>query len=78
VIRATIKKYVLHPGWIRSVIDGQKHYISAHQLASLYRVSMAECVIFDNSSSSEEVYKNYGLIPLYPNYMGNYNVPYKD
>jgi hypothetical protein len=29
-------RYVLHPGWVTSVNDGDKHYISANKLMRLY------------------------------------------
>ena len=37
--------YVLCPGWVRSRTDGDAHFIGARQLAHLYGVSMAECLV---------------------------------
>jgi hypothetical protein len=33
------------PGLVRSKTDGQAHYINANQLAMLYRIPMAECIV---------------------------------
>lgn len=38
-------RYLLCPGLVRSRNDGQSHVVSSHQLAALYRVPMAECLV---------------------------------
>lgn len=39
------RKYIVKPGHITSVNDGDRHYISAHKLIELYRVDAKECVV---------------------------------
>lgn len=38
------KKYAVAPGWIRSVNDGQRHWIGFGALTWLYGVNPAECI----------------------------------
>lgn len=38
-------RYLLCPGNVRSRRDGQAHYVPAMQLATLYSVPFADCVI---------------------------------
>lgn len=40
-------KYILHPNWVRSINDGQEHYISGAQLAELYRLPKGSWIEFD-------------------------------
>lgn len=42
-----MKKFALHPGWVRSQSDGDMHYISAAQLAGLYGIHHNEYIIWD-------------------------------
>ena len=66
------RRYVLHPAFVTSQSDGQRHYISALMLARLYRVPMDECVCFDPRS---------GWVPpdnaihLRPRFDGDYTLP---
>jgi hypothetical protein len=62
-------KYVLHPQWITSKNDGQRHFIGPKQLASLYRIPIAECIVAGDFSSEKE-----NLIHLYPSYEGDYDI----
>jgi len=62
-------KYALHPGEIKSKIDGDIYYISSGQLIRLYQVKPNECILWENA---EKEYKEY--IHLYPSYEGNYNI----
>jgi hypothetical protein len=39
-------KYALHPGWIISKKDGDRHYISAGALIRLYKVKPTDCWIW--------------------------------
>lgn len=66
-----IKRYILRPGWIFSRNDGDRHYISAPQLAQLYGVSMQECFIARDETSLTDT----ALIALEPRYDGNYEIP---
>ena len=65
-----MKKYILHPGYMYSNFDGDKHYISAFQLCLLYSVKWSECVVYvsDNSEGIKD------LISLYPRSNGNYEL----
>lgn len=39
-------KYLLCPDWVDSAVDGQRHFVSAVQLAQLYGVPPSECIIY--------------------------------
>jgi hypothetical protein len=66
-------KYVLVPGFVVSESDGQRHHIGAVELASLYRVSMSECVVYDAMRCGAGGYK--GLVHLRPRFDGDYRIP---
>jgi len=59
--------YVLHPGEVRSVFDGDWHFISAGQLANLYGLKRGTWVPYKGDG-----YKYSGLIHLYPREEGDY------
>lgn len=40
-------KYLIYPGVVRSPVDGDLHYVSATELASLYGVDYSECRVHD-------------------------------
>jgi hypothetical protein len=69
--RPTINRYALHPGKIQSSSDGDTHFISASQLARLYRVRMSECVIWKEGMHTHD------YIHLFPRTNGNYQLPEK-
>ena len=69
-------KYIVHPGYVRSRVDNEQHWISARQLMNLYGVSPKECVIGPLSSpirihglTRNAIAK---LIHLVPRYDGKY------
>lgn len=76
-------KYVLYPGHVRSQHDGDYHFISAKQLAQLYRVPMEECLVIDYEQArllpTREKLALYNqaehLIQLSPRYKGDYSLP---
>ncbi len=73
-----MKKYLLCPGPVTSKIDGDRHHISASDLARLYGVQMSECVVRSESLISTRgrgLNENNGLIELWPRYDGNYKLP---
>ncbi len=43
--QAVTARYLLLPGLVRSAADGDVHHVGASQLARLYRVSMADCIV---------------------------------
>lgn len=67
------KKYVVYPGEVRSLIDGDKHFINAAQLIMLYKVAYSECVIAPRDLRGWVV--PVGLISLYPRSDGKYELP---
>ena len=77
-------RYLLCPGWVTSRTDGDRHYVGASQLAMLYGVSMAECMVLPDPSSFENAMRRsllldrmvHGeLIPLSPRKDGDYKLP---
>lgn len=74
------KLFAIYPGWMGSHHDSDSHYISAPQLARLYRVSMAHCVVVNLDDHAkpwrrERVAYAATLIPLRPRYNGDYSLP---
>lgn len=41
-----MKKYLLHPGYVISKTDGDRHYITSENLMRLYNVRPHECVTY--------------------------------
>jgi hypothetical protein len=72
--RGHMIKYILYPGVVISRTDGQKYYISASRLAELYRVSMDECVVYDDVWCLG-IRNKHKLIKLFPRYDGHYCLP---
>lgn len=64
-----IPKYMVHLGWVKSISDGDLHYISAVQLVRLYNLRPEEYVL-PGVGRSEGDYIN-----LYPRFDGNYTKP---
>lgn len=44
---AVMIRYILHPGWVESWNDGDRHYIDAPKLARLYGVPWNQCIVHD-------------------------------
>ena len=68
------KKYRLWPGPVESITDGDRHFISAPELARLYGVKMEECEIAGFRDRGKLLNGPY-LIDLTPRHDGNYEVP---
>ena len=65
------KEFLIVPGKVTSIRDGDIHFISAHQLINLYGVKRDECIIVrDDTRSVPE-----GLLYLEPSYEGDYTLP---
>ena len=66
-------KYIIHPGYVISKNDGDRHYIGYHKLIELYNVDPKECIdarsLYTRSKSCED------CIDLKPRYDGNYTLP---
>lgn len=71
----------LHPGWVRSKIDGDWHYIDARRLAFLYELKSDEYVVVDPEQplaaykAAKMLVEELGLISLHPRSDGNYTLP---
>jgi len=68
------KKYLVCPGWIRSVTDGDWHYVGVENLIKLYGVKKEECVIpiTGDSETIRKMAKNSNLTRLVPRPRGDY------
>ena len=78
------RRYLLCPGLVRSSTDGDRHYISAAQLARLYGVSMDDCHVLPNDNEWASRMKRRflldrvdggELVPLRPRHDGDYALP---
>ena len=64
-------KYVVHPGYVVSRNDGDKHYITFIQLCRLYEVNPNECI--NAESQKQTVGRDLAsLTHLHPRWDGNY------
>lgn len=66
----TKKKYLLIPGHVKSINDGDIHYISPVMLKNLYNVNMSECLIYNPKLKQPK-----NLIELHPREDGDYTLP---
>lgn len=64
------KKYILRPGYVTSINDGQLHWITAEKLMALYGVSKDECYTIDSIRGVDVT----GLINLRADPLGNYSL----
>lgn len=64
-------KYAVFPGYVTSINDGDRHFISLNRLCQLYGVSPRECI--DASRLPKTAYGD--LILLRPRLDGNYQIP---
>jgi len=67
-----MKRYILHPGFVRSRTDGGIHYIGAVELAQLYGLALRDCVVKIDWRNGEG---RFGEVHLYPRIDGNYVLP---
>jgi len=69
-------RYYLHPGKVRSISDGEIHYIGVGQLARLYNLSLRSPNVIVQNDMYREDYLGYtfrnGDIHLYPRERGDY------
>ena len=77
-VLAMSKRYIIAPGNVKSVSDGDIHYISADKLIQLYNVNPLECVVYE--PARHKTLKGYtqeqldGMQWLSPSMNGNYNL----
>ncbi len=64
------RKYVLHPGRVRSDSDHDIHYVDFTTLAKLYEVDINECIVLNSGVQEGELPSH--LIHLYPLPDGRY------
>jgi len=63
--------YAIHPGWITSLYDGDRHYIGVGSLVRLYELRTGEWIPWHNNKGRDP--NKY--IHLYPRPDGNYGRP---
>jgi len=81
-------RYILRPGTVTSRTDGDRHFITAGQLARLYGVNPAECLVVPLDKPAgmlDTVYfqllfcaeqlEGFGIPVLRPQYSGDYRIP---
>lgn len=67
------RRYVLHPGFVRSRNDGERHWISFDRLAELYHLPLHDCSAY--VSPAEEASGVIEVIHLFPRDNGDYSLP---
>jgi hypothetical protein len=71
-----VKKYAVHPGFVISRIDGDKHFINSAQLARLYELDSDEYIVWNEREPRTYLgRREEDYIHLYPRYDGNYGRP---
>jgi len=69
------KKYAIHPDFVTSNYDGDRHYISFQQLARLYGVNPQDCIVWDASRPDTFRGRRYGdYTHLYTRQDGDYKI----
>ncbi len=70
------KLYALHPGYIYSRKDGDRHFIGMSQLVDLYQLRHDEVVVWDSERPETFLAKNWDdYIHLFPREDGKYELP---
>jgi hypothetical protein len=72
-----MKKYLVCPGTVRSLNDGDIHHIGFMDLCRLYGVSPDESVNIENVRAPQRGQYD-GLIKLFPRESGDYTLPSTD
>lgn len=68
-------RFAVHPGYVKSQSDGQRHFISGPQLARLYQLPPGSWVTWDDRKWSREHYDHSAYVHLYPRDDGQYRCP---
>ncbi len=72
-------KYFIHPGYVRSKTDRQKHYISGDRLIDLYGVDPKKCLICtDENMLGRWINRTDNHVHLYPDADGRYLLTTRD
>lgn len=61
-------KYCLHPGWVISINDGDRHWIDAENLRACYNLPREECI----SLWEYHPDRDGKLVDLFPRNSGDY------
>ncbi len=70
------KRFILHPGLVRSRVDGDTHFITAARLCELYGVHPNKCLAAYWSCWDIYVARHFpDAVHLYPRTDGNYTLP---
>lgn len=78
IIHKTPVRYLVYPDHVISKSDGQEHWIGARVLMNLYGVKPSQCVVVSVRQPCRfSLHEYYGLIPLRPQYDGDYTLPEK-
>ena len=68
--------YAIHPGYVVSANDGDRHYIGADRLMFLYNVNPKDCNTWDITNPHTYRGKKWNeYIHLYPDKTGEYKIP---
>ena len=68
-----MRKYAIHPGYVYSPFDGEKHFIGYNQLVILYKLKFPECICWDRENPELFRGRNFNdFIHLYPRQNGIY------
>lgn len=71
--------YAIHPGYVISATDGQRHWVGFDKLVKLYRVNRQSCIRWDDTDPTSFLGRNEKLFThLYPRNDGNYNLEARD
>jgi hypothetical protein len=65
-------KYILYPGNVKSVNDGDWHFITYGQLIRLYGLAPAECINGRKLLENDPRLRDHTYFHLYPIIKGNY------
>lgn len=68
-------RYILHPGEVVSINDGDLHFISSKKLAALYKVPYRDCITLLTPRDFQLYVEQPGDIHLRPSRLGNYTLP---
>lgn len=68
---STVKKYIMHPGWVLSHRDGDRHYVRGADLIRLYKLDPAECIVAWQPADLHGIDVN-AYTHLYPDPSGRY------
>lgn len=76
---AVRRRFLVIPGHVISIYDGQRHLVGAERLMTLYKVRRCECVVATpmdtmNPHRLDRMITEGGLIPLRPREDGNYSL----